>query len=89
MLAQLYLFGEDEASCVSKISCRNIIFTQHIEKPCTKPLQYIHLNEKFGGGQRNSLHALYAFSKYEFYNLSVEILTVPKIAKVITTFKRQ
>lgn len=49
MLAQLYLFGEDEASCVSKISCRNIIFTQHIEKPCTKPLQYIHLNEKFGG----------------------------------------
>lgn len=45
-------------------------------------------------GGRNSLHALYAFSKYEFYNLSVEILsveilTVPKIAKVITTFKRQ
>lgn len=59
MLAQLYLFGEDEASCVSKISCRNIIFTQHIEKPCTKPLQYIHLNEKFGGGETHYTHSMH------------------------------
>lgn len=34
---------------VHVVACKNIIFTQHIEKPCTKPLQYIHLNEKFGG----------------------------------------